>query len=151
MCPLSRLERWFTAETQKKKKKKPDDGRDFLFSFLWGFIQTRKERKNTSFFSPFVWFFSLNFSYKGGERDNGRKPACITRLISACAQTPHFLTHKTAVNCVHTNKTHTHKKKRMKYFYFPFLFDVVPRLLFELTLGGVPRECRKQNKSLPIP
>lgn len=98
--PLSRLKRWFTAETKKKKK---SDGRDFLFSFFFfffcGFIQQQK--KIFSFSS-----FLLNFSYKGGERDNGRKPACITRLISACAQTPHFLTYTQThclVNCVHTN------------------------------------------------
>jgi hypothetical protein len=110
--PLGILCRWwgpfkpFKAmiySRNKKKKKKKSDGRDFLFSFFFfffcGFIQQQK--KIFSFSS-----FLLNFSYKGGERDNGRKPACITRLISACAQTPHFLTYTQThclVNCVHTN------------------------------------------------
>ena len=88
--------------SRNKKKKSWTDGTFYsLFSSSSSFVGSFNKKKIFSFSS-----FLLNFSYKGGERDNGRQPACITRLISACAQTPHFLTYTQThclVNCVHTN------------------------------------------------
>ena len=43
-------------------------------------VKEKKKQRKIRFF----------FLYKGGKRDNGRKPACITRLISACTQNTSF-------------------------------------------------------------
>ena len=62
--------------TERETRRASPVAADFLFRKC---KRKKKQRK--------IRFF---FLYKGGKRDNGRKPACITRLISACTQNTSF-------------------------------------------------------------